>query len=408
MSDTSTSGSTPSGAPAETASAPAADFGASFGTARGSGLARGKRVSSPASAPAPVSNLGTYTPSAVQIMTAASEYKNPFAPADETPVSEPIPVPARVTVVALPVEASASAPVAPVATFVNPAPVRAIEEKAKLNILPPAELNRPAQSWETPAFPYEGDRASSAPRPTAMAKPVNAAPAPLTPVIGARDERDVFRPVRRSEVPMLDSAPNASGPQERREGRDPRHSRNPRDSRQPRDPREQREPRQPRQHRDPRDYEPKPSTGQLPQPASSAPAPKKAGGVVGWFKGLFAAGAPATDKPVLPGLPGQQPQGQRIGDDNRRRHRGGRGRSGGGGNGGGPQTGTPPTGAPRPEGHNPNHGGQGLHHGQSQGDQGHGGGGGRRRRRGGRGRNGGGQGGGPRPEGGAGPGPAAS
>jgi translation initiation factor IF-2 len=385
MSDQSTSGNTPSEGRAETASAPvapAADWGASSGANRGSGLARGKRVSPPASTPAPVSNAatGTYKPSAVQIVTSESEYKNPFAPADEAPVNEPVKVeapvpvtaaaPAPVVSVAKSEEAPASAPVAPVAAPVQPAPAPKVEEKAELNILPPAELKRPSQSWETPAFPYEGN---SAPQPrreqASVASPLGA-------------PREVFKPVRRSDVPMLESAPNAGGPKDSR--RDPRDQR-----RQPRDPRDNRGANQ--QPRDPRNFDRKPA------PAPAAEAPKKAGGVVGWFKGLFAS-APAAAKPAQPGQPGQQPHGDRPSEGNRRRrHRGGRGRNGGGfqggqgGHGGGENRG------PRPEGHNPNHGGHGQTHGQSQGDQGHGGGG-RRRRRGGRGRNGG----GPRPEGGGG------
>ncbi|MBW8781950.1 MAG: translation initiation factor IF-2 [Verrucomicrobia bacterium] len=382
MSDQSTSGNTPSEGRAETASAPAApaaDWGASSGANRGSGLARGKRVSPPASTPAPVSNAvtGTYKPSAVQIVTSESEYKNPFAPADEVPVSEPVKVeaPVPVTVAPAPVvsvakseEAPASAPVAPVAAPVQPAPAPKVEEKAELNILPPAELKRPSQSWETPAFPYEGN---SAPQPrreqASAASPVGA-------------PREVFKPVRRSEVPMLESAPNAGGPKDSR--RDPRDQR-----RQPRDPRDNRGSNQ--QPRDSRNFDRKPA------PAPAAEAPKKAGGVVGWFKGLFASAPATTEKSAQPGQPGQQPHGDRPSEGNRRRrHRGGRGRNGGGvqgAQGGGENRG------PRPEGHNPNHGGHGQTHGQSQGDQPHGGGG-RRRRRGGRGRNGG----GPRPEGGGG------
>ena len=58
MSDNTTSGTTPSGAPAENAGAPAApvaDWGADAGANRGSGLARGKRVT-PQAAPASASN----------------------------------------------------------------------------------------------------------------------------------------------------------------------------------------------------------------------------------------------------------------------------------------------------------------------------------------------------------------
>ena len=146
MSDNTTSGSTPSEAPAATAgapAAPAADWGAASGANRGSGLARGKRVSTPA-APAPASNTaasGTYQPSAVQILKAETEYQNPFATADvapATPAPVVAPAPAAATpvapvVVATPAEAPAPAPIAPVAT-VPPAPA----PKPQRHLHPPA------------------------------------------------------------------------------------------------------------------------------------------------------------------------------------------------------------------------------------------------------------------------------
>src|SRR5581483_6067311 len=72
-------------APAEPASASAP--AAAFGSTRGSGLARGKRPVAP-SAPSttPAAPVG-YTPTAVEIITPAREYKNPFT--GETSVSAP-------------------------------------------------------------------------------------------------------------------------------------------------------------------------------------------------------------------------------------------------------------------------------------------------------------------------------
>ena len=92
MSDQNQSGFEPGAsaptAPAATSSAPAAATSgvpATFGTGRGTGLARGRRKPAPA-APAAArtdSPSGDYQPTAVQLVTVESEYKNPFAPAVE-------------------------------------------------------------------------------------------------------------------------------------------------------------------------------------------------------------------------------------------------------------------------------------------------------------------------------------
>jgi hypothetical protein len=378
MSDTSTSGSTPSEAPAATAgapNAPVADWGAASGANRGSGLARGKRVSTPvapANASTPAAS-GTYQPSAVQILKAETEYQNPFASADVAPAAPVVaPAPAAAPTVApvsvsQPAEAPATAPVAPPATVVEPT---APAPKAELKIIPPAEVKRPAQNWETPAFPYEGKPpAAPSEKPAATGSPL-------------RSERPVFRPERRSEVPMLESAPNAGGNAPRSDrGRPPRNEGKRPQSRDggPRQPRDDRPPAQP--------------GGKLAAPESGARPSKKPSGLFGWVKGLFGATQEA-DKPSLPGAqPAQGGERGEGGGNRRRRRRGGRGRSGGGAPQGGPQNG--PQGAP--------FGGQS--HGQGHPSHGHGGGehrprDGGRRRRGGRSRSGGGQGGGHRHEGG--------
>lgn len=391
MSDTSTSGSTPPEAPAETAgapSAPIADWGTASGANRGSGLARGKRVSPPAS-PAPASNSNTandtYKPSAVQVIKAETEYQNPFAPVNEAP-SAPAPeaAPAPVAeapvapVVAPPAEAPAPAPIAPAATVVKPT---APAPKAELNILPPAEVKHPAQSWETPAFPYEGN----APASQAAQPPASNAGSPL------RSERPVFRPERRSEVPMLEPAPNAAGSAPKGDNRGQgRQFRGGRDG--GNRPQQQRGGRPQQQRGDsqqPRDRNRPAGNAPSSTPAASGKSPaKKPGGLFGWVKGLFGT-APEAGKPALPGAQPVQGGGERGPDGNRRRRRrGGRGRSGGApGAPGGPQGGNQAQ--SHGQGH-PSHGhGGGEHRPQGQGG----------RRRGGRGRSGG-QGGGHRHDGG--------
>ncbi len=407
MSDNTTSGSLPSPAAAANAgapAAPAADWGADAGTNRGSGLARGKRVTPPA-ASAPASNpaaIGTYQPSAVQVLKADSEYQNPFASADvapSTPASVVAPVPVAVTPVAQLVasksaEAPAPAAVAPVASAVIPPAAAA---KAELNILPPADVKRPAQSWEsTPAFPYEGKPAGASTG--SAAKP--ALPLSESPL---EAERPVFRPVRRSEVPMLERAPDASGkalPREdfhgggQRQGRggqgrggqgrggqgrggQGRGGQGQGNRAQSRDG----GPRQPRDERGP--IAPgtpvggsAPTAGAHSQPASG----KKPSGLFGWVKGLFGT-APEPGKPSSPGSQASQAQPGEGGPDanRRRRRRGGRGRSGGGA----PQSGpSGPQGAsPTQQGHGQGHPAHG-HGGGEHRPQGQGGG----RRRGGRGR----------------------
>ena len=127
MSDQKSSGSESTApadnAPAETPSAetaPATEF--AFGTGRGPGLARGKRKPAKG-APAATSNapVGDYQPTSVQIVTNASEYKNPFAPAEPEPAPaapEPVATPEPV---AKPAAATAPTPPEPKAA-VAPAP----------------------------------------------------------------------------------------------------------------------------------------------------------------------------------------------------------------------------------------------------------------------------------------------
>lgn len=154
MSDPVTPGAPAPAAPAEAPSAasPGATqpFG-SFGANRGSGLLRGK-AKRPSAAPAASAAPSGYQPSSIEVITPKSEYVNPFT--GETSVASPVsnePAPAAPA----PVAAAPAAP-APVAAAPAPAPQADLfplesagnEEKAELNILPPAETKRPAQSWE--------------------------------------------------------------------------------------------------------------------------------------------------------------------------------------------------------------------------------------------------------------------
>lgn len=234
MSDPVTSGTAASAAPAETASATPGvgaqgatqPFG-SFGATRGSGLLRGK-AKRPAAPAAASTASGGYQPSSIEVITTKSEYKNPFT--GETSVASPAkpePVERVVNEPAVPVAPQAVAtPVVTPAQVAAPAPTAANSElfpldeptsaqKSELNILPPAETRRPAQSWES-----NGQ--------------------------GRTDERPTFRPEPRQ--------PRRPDP---RESRDPRAPREPSADARPSQPRAERE------HREPRREEPKKSGGFL-------------------------------------------------------------------------------------------------------------------------------------------------
>ena len=401
------SASADSPAPASTTpvapvSAPAA-FG-SFGENRGSGLLRGKRPAvASASANAPAAPSG-YKPSALEVITPASEYKNPFtgeisvsAPRANEPVAPAAPVaPAPVAPSPLAAAPVAPAPVAraepvPAATHASERP--AINQtptepatKAELNILPPESSKRPAVHWEAPA----------------AAAPSQAQPAPRT------DDRPTFQPRNRSEGRDGRDArpyePREGRPFEPREGRGDRRGDGRHDGRgegryegrgESRDQRgrgepQGLEPREPR--REDRKFEPR-ANQPYRDPLPAAEPEKKSVGFFGWFKGLFRrkkkaeapdtnAAPPAADDSRRDGRYGgssndrgrggyrgdqrgpRDPNGQQQagrgesrgeGQYNdefggpRRRRRGGRGRSRGeggserGGDGGGPR-------APRPEG----------------------------------------------------------
>jgi hypothetical protein len=317
MTDTNSSGA--SFAPAADTSAPAASAettAGNFGSTRGSGLARGKRQTG-AAAPSETSVSTDYKPTSLEVITATSEYKNPFASPE--PENAPAQEPAKVEVQPEPIAAVAEpapyvAPEAPVA------PEEPVFEKREISILPPADALRPSVSWESPSAARSSDQ----------------------PAADDAGERPVFRPDRREDKPGIpriehgEAGGEASQRQQRdprfaRQPRDPREARQPRDpreARQPRDPRDERQPRDPREARQPRDpRDERPRYEQRPQgSASPAPAPK---GFFGWLKGLFAGTKPAETPAAREGAPDNRGEGRGEGQRHRRRHRGGRGHGGG-------------------------------------------------------------------------------
>ncbi len=416
MTDQNTSGAdfAPGAAPSKTDgqapanSAETGAFGASqpigaFGSVRGSGLARGKRTSSPAASAAPAVKTGEYKPTALEVIIPEREYKNPFTgetaavqpePVVEAPAPTPTPAPVRVAPAAssgreyITPQPAGSEPSAPM-----PSPVfeRSVaeatgtraEEKAELTILPPAQPQKNAMSWE------------SGPAGAAPAAPIF----PLEPRReGRRDERPNFRSEGRRE-PRPESTAGSEGAEThapRSDGRGPRHEggERRRDGRER--PREEIDPRYGRQHPDPRDYpngerpswyparsprsegrdspRPREASSEVPREHARETAPAKPTGFLGWLKGLFAG------KPAAQPHRGEGEQGA-DGQHRGRRRRGGRGRSHGehrsGGGYNAEQRG------PSAEGGESGHQG-GEHRGESRG--GYEGGGDRRRSRGGRGR----------------------
>jgi hypothetical protein len=346
----------PSGAllaPAADRSAPAASAettAGNFGSTRGSGLARGKRPSS-AAAPTATPAKSDYKPSAVEIITPAREYKNPFASPEAADVPAPQPAivetpPAPVAVVAAPQE-----PVVAQVPMFTPEPVA---EKSEIEILPPAESVRPAVSWESHSRPESEGAGQDLP---------------------SREERPTFRADRREDAA---SPAQAEAPGQRTYGREPRRDgrqhRDPREARQPRDPREARQPRDPRDEQPTREIQNGRTGHGTPAAAAARPA---SGGFIGWLKSLFGAKKP-EEVPARRDFAGEQDN--RGGDRQRRRRRGGRGHAAQSQGFSGERS---PQGGPRPEGYQ---GGEGDNRG---GDPS--GGQGRRRHRGGRGRERGGE-----------------
>ncbi|MGA3008440.1 MAG: hypothetical protein ABSE59_11185 [Opitutaceae bacterium] len=277
MSESETFGAAP--ASAETAPPPAA-----FGATRGSGLARGKRPAAPAAAAVTASN-GEYRPTAIEVIASKSDYKNPFAePAPAAPARDVIatsaaesPAPSASVENTTLQPAAAVAPVEPV--VIAPVPPAA---KAQLNILPAEEPKRTELSWEA-GMPDEPAKTDARPR---------------------REDRPIFRAERREQKPFEPREQKPFEPRQQRDSREPRSEGSFEPRRNP--PFEQREP-----HRQP----------------AAAVTPKKSGGFFGWLKSLFRSEKPAeTNGTTAPAGESDRSNGYPQ-QQQRRRHRGGRGGS---------------------------------------------------------------------------------
>jgi hypothetical protein len=273
MTDTTTSGA-PEGPAAEPAAAAESSAFGAFGSARGSGLARGKRNHAPA--PAATAAPTAYKPTALEVITPAREYRNPFtgemsvnppaespAPAPAPEAEAPAPAPAAEAPAAAEPAAAAPAPAEEAPAPQAPAPA-AEDSRPELTILPPAEVRQSALSWEN--------------RP--------------------RDER-----------------PEAPAP--RRDERGERHERRDRGERW----RDERPAYRPEPRPDHRADDRRGEEHRRPAPLPAAPPPAK--GFFGWLKSLFAGPAAA---PAVADHRSADSEIGRDGQPRRRRRRGGRGR----------------------------------------------------------------------------------
>ena len=345
MSDTEPSGAATNAA--ETASAPSTKLPGAFSNSRGSGLARGKRPTGPSPKGASAAPAIDYKPTAVSILTAPTEFKNPFAPpataappAEAAAVSAPAPAPEPVPAPLAPevpaAEASAT-PIVPVpenppqASAPPPAEAAAAEPKAELNILPPETPRRVEHSWESESF---RDVAS---------QPATDSGRPAEPPF--RDQRP-RREDRRGDRPYFRSE------RENRDGRPP-ESREPRASFTP--------PERTFDRGRPQNES---------APASAPAEAKKNGGMFGWVKKLLGGSPAEAPKPeARPGAPGDRDYNSN-GPYRRRRHRGGRNRHFQGDQRG-PREGQP---GGQPPGDQRGYGGEHRHHDHSRHHH-HGGGG---------------------------------
>jgi len=275
-------GSTPSAPPATNPDQPPS----TFGNNRGSGLARGKRPTSPAPQAASAAPATDYKPTAVSIVTAPTEYKNPFAPpAPPAQVAAEVKAPAPAAAEAAPAPVAATPPPA-ADTVVPPAaapePESEPEAKAELKILPPEAPKRVEHNWESQSF-----RSAAAQGREEQARGAGVPDADRRP---RRDDRRGDRPVFRPE-------------------RDRRSER-------------------PDDFRGASSESPRPAGNDFGRPEVAPPprteAPKKSGGFFGWLKSLFAGPAPTAGATPSEGR-GEREYG-RDGGYRRRRHRGGRGR----------------------------------------------------------------------------------
>jgi translation initiation factor IF-2 len=281
-----------------------------FGNTRGSGLARGKRPVSPPPQAAPAASAAEYKPTAVSILTAPTEYKNPFAPPAppappaEAPAPEanaPVPAPLPAAEVAAPPAAPADETPPPAG---EPAPAAAPEpeSKSELKILPPETTKRVEHNWESQSFrnvagQARGDQGRPADAPFEGGRPRRD---------DRRGDRPVFRPDRdrRGDRPADARAAGESGRNVSGEyGRPESYS---------------------------------PARPEAFSPATPE-APRKSGGFFGWLKRLFSGSAAKPETPPAETRGGRE--FDREGHRHDRRHRGGRNRHFRGGDQRGPRDG---------------------------------------------------------------------
>lgn len=383
MSDPTTSGVTPAApaaAPTETVSAPPAG---AFGTSRGTGLLRGKRPSqTAASANNPATAGAAYQPSTIQVVKVATEYKNPFAPEPEpapapvAPVAPPVAAPA----LAIAPPAAPPAPVeqpAPAPALVAPTPVTAREDRPSFSpsARPPVRpepgsvgQNRNIERSDAPAtemFPFTPSATKSTPPPAAAAE--KARLNILPPAETKRSEQSwESGPPRAGQPDRQDERPSFRP--ERRESRRPDNG-------------------DPARSYDSRPPEPRRDAAKLDSSAPAVPIEVQSGGFLNWLKGLFGGGKTTKKSSSSSSSSSRSGESSREGRESsrdghrsdgghRHHHRGGRGRHSGSSSGG--ERSHSHEGGSRPEGS----GGESS----GSGHDGHRSGGGRRRR-GGRGRN---------------------
>ena len=294
----------PSGAAtpaAETASTPGTPpsptpLPSTFSNSRGSGLARGKRPVSSTAQAASAAPAADYKPTAVSILAAPTEYKNPFAPpapaaapADAAPAAANTPTPSPIPTPAAPIAEAPAAPVTPAAAAPpggsEPGPTAPTEAEPipELKILPPEAPKRVEHSWESDSFRSVtsqpgGEQSRTADVPSAGQRP-------------RREDRRGERPTFRPERERRDDRPAEPRPAWNEPGRAPGSE---------------------------------PGRTEFPS-APKAEAPKKSGGFFGWVKKLFSgssAEAPKSEADTR----GEREYG-REGQFHRRRRRGGRGRN---------------------------------------------------------------------------------
>jgi hypothetical protein len=292
-------------------------------------LARGKRPVSPPAQAASAAPAADYKPTAVSIVTAPTEYKNPFAPpapavaAPEAPAAEAPPTASPpLPIVEVPAPAATPADeVHPAAVAASPIAAAEPEPMPELKILPPETPKRVEHNWESQSF-----RNVAAQAPEEQGR---GAESPVADSRPRRDERRGERPVFRPERERRGDRPTdfrpAGGEPGRTAGGEPRRF----------------------------------ASGDLGRPEAAPPPkaaePKKAGGLFGWLKRIF-GGSSAETEAAAPDTRGEREFG-REGQYRRRRHRGGRGRNFRGDQRG-PRDGQPggqPSGGPRGQGDEHHH-----------------------------------------------------